>query len=617
MLSEHAPVRGAGPIARKGVQGVIRDPRESAPPPPPLRLRRPSLPALLGRGVVAALLLVSGCAAAPQGAGGDTPADAVALAPSPLGHYLAGRHARKSYDLGAAADLMAFALATDPDNLDLLRQTYLLTASQGRMAEAAALAERLQAVDESDGPAALTLALEAVKAGEWARADEILAARPVEGINAFYLPMVRAWLALEIEDVDAALAALAPLQEVRGLAALHHMHAGLLNDLAGRPDAAKQNYRKTVEASSRLPFRLVEIFANYYWRAGRAEDARALYDDYAEANPGNVLLEALRPAQAAGAEVAPIVATTRDGIAEALFNLASVLQQDETADLALVFNRMALDLRPDLPIARLQLAEVLAGRGRIEDAIALYRTVPPGSAFGWQARLAAAESLNQIDDTEAAIDLLRKMTTERPDRFDAPLSLGNILRGEERFAESAAAYDLAVERIGTPDARHWSILYFRGIARERSDQWPLAEADFLKALELEPEHPYIMNYLAYSWIEQGEHYDRALAMLEKAVGLRPDDGYIVDSLGWVYYRLGRYEEAVVELERAVELRPQDSVINDHLGDAYWKVGRHQEARFQWRRALLFEPEADQVGLIEAKIERGLIEGPTTARSSGG
>ena len=603
MLSASSRVRGGGAVARKGVRSVD------------LYLR--GLPAVLGRGVVAALLLVSGCAAAPQGAGGDTPADAVALAPSPLGHYLAGRHARKSYDLGAAADLMAFALATDPDNLDLLRQTYLLTASEGRMAEAAALAERLQAIDASDGPAALTLALEAIKAGEWARADEIMAAQPLDGINTFYVPMVRAWLAFVLQDVDAALAALAPLQEVRGLAPLHHMHAGLLNDLAGRPEAAEQSYRETAEASTRLPFRLVEIFGNFYRRAGRAEDARVLDDEYAAANPGSVLIEALHPAQAAEAEIAPIVATPLDGVAEALFNLASVLQQDETVDLALVFNRMALDLRADLPIARLQLAEILGGQDRIEDAIAVYRTVPPGSAFGWQARLAVAESLNQIDDDETAIGLLRGMTAERPDRFDAPLSLGNILRGKERFAESAAAYDLAVDRLGALEARHWSILYFRGIARERSEQWSLAEADFLKALELEPEHPYIMNYLAYSWIEQGEHYDRALEMLEKAVSLRPDDGYIVDSLGWVFYRLGRYEEAVVELERAVELRPQDSVINDHLGDAYWKVGRHKEARFQWRRALQFEPEADQVGLIEAKIERGLIEGPTTARSSGG
>src|SRR5690606_7892172 len=159
---------------------------------------------------------------------------------------------------------------------------------------------------------------------------------------------------------------------------------------------------------------------------------------------------------------------------------------------------------------------------------------------------------------------------------------------------------------------HWSILYFRGIAHERSGRWQLAEADFLKALELEPEHPYVMNYLAYSWVEKGENYDRALDMLRRAVDLRPQDGYIVDSLGWVFYRLGEYEKAVEHLERAIELNPTDPVINDHLGDAYWKVGRRQEARFQWKRALNFEPEEADIPRIQAKIERGL----TSTHASG-
>ena len=147
--------------------------------------------------------------------------------------------------------------------------------------------------------------------------------------------------------------------------------------------------------------------------------------------------------------------------------------------------------------------------------------------------------------------------------------------------------------------------YFRGIALERSGQWARAEKDLLTALDLQPEEPYVMNYLAYSWVEQKTNLDEARQMLIRAVELRENDGYIVDSLGWVYYRLADYDNAVIQLERAVELRPQDPVINDHLGDAYWKVGRHQEARFQWRRALSLKPEADSVPTIEAKIERGL------------
>ena len=164
------------------------------------------------------------------------------------------------------------------------------------------------------------------------------------------------------------------------------------------------------------------------------------------------------------------------------------------------------------------------------------------------------------------------------------------------------------------ERRHWSLLYSRGIALERSKQWARAETDFIKALELEPEQPYVLNYLGYSWVDQGIHLERATGMIEKAVELRPRDGFIVDSLGWAYFRIGDYGGAVRELERAVELRPQDPVINDHLGDAYWMVGRRLEARFQWRRALALEPEADVAGTITNKLEDGL---PQPARATAG
>ena len=171
--------------------------------------------------------------------------------------------------------------------------------------------------------------------------------------------------------------------------------------------------------------------------------------------------------------------------------------------------------------------------------------------------------------------------------------------------EAVKAYDEAVKRIGALERRHWSLLYTRGIALERSKQWPRAEADFLAALEFEPEQPYVLNYLGYSWVDQGINLERAQKMIERAVELRPNDGYVVDSLGWVLYRLGKFAGAVRELERAVELRPEDPIINDHLGDAYWRVGRRQEARFQWRRSLSLEPEDDLLAVLRDKIKAGL------------
>ena len=151
--------------------------------------------------------------------------------------------------------------------------------------------------------------------------------------------------------------------------------------------------------------------------------------------------------------------------------------------------------------------------------------------------------------------------------------------------------ECAFEQSKKPATAIWPLYYFRGISYERQNQWPPAEADFKHALDLYPDQPLVMNYLGYSWVDQGVHLDQAFPMLRRAVELRPTDGYIVDSLGWADYKLGHYDEAVKKLERAVDLKPGDPVIQDHLGDAYWQVGRKLEAHFQWNHARDLDPPA--------------------------
>ena len=190
------------------------------------------------------------------------------------------------------------------------------------------------------------------------------------------------------------------------------------------------------------------------------------------------------------------------------------------------------------------------------------------------------------------------------------IELGNLLRRDELYDRAEVAYSRAIDRIADPESKHWSLYYSRGITYERTQRWPKAEADFLFALELQPEQPFVLNYLGYSWVDQGLNLDQAKDMLHRAVEARPEDGFIVDSLGWVYYRLGDIDQAVEHLERAVELQPGDPVINDHLGDAYWRVGREREANFQWRRALTLDPEDDLIETIREKLESGLVSDRT-------
>jgi Flp pilus assembly protein TadD len=204
------------------------------------------------------------------------------------------------------------------------------------------------------------------------------------------------------------------------------------------------------------------------------------------------------------------------------------------------------------------------------------------------------------------------MAAEAPKTIGADVQLGDALRNKKRFEDAGAAYNEAIERataMGLPD--RWALFYDRGVAYERAGKWKEAEADLEHALELKPDQPLILNYLGYSWVDKGVKLDQGLKMVEKAVELRPEDGYIVDSLGWAHYRLGDYKAAVEHLERAVELVPSDPTINDHLGDAYWRSGRFVEARYQWRRALQFGPDRDDIHPIEVKLDQGLAPLPAS------
>jgi len=539
-------------------------------------------------------------------AAAESQSDAMPLPASGFGDYLAGLVATNERDLDAAADFMIRALESDPDNMDLLRRAYVLTAAEGRHKESLRLARLLIEREPNNGAALLTAAVDDALNGRRAEALALLEAQPQRGLPMIYGPLLRAWLEVGEGDLAAAQREAQVLGQREGFESLYLMHKALIYDVAGETAQAAEAYKAFLDQVEAPSLRLALLAGNFYERSGDLAAAEAVYAKYYVANPESVLLV---PLVSDGSTPEPILRDYRDGWAEVLFDLAGVLSQERADEIALIHAHLALRLKPDLELAHLLVGEVMEGRDRGQDAIDSYRRIDPSSPLAWTARLRVAEELGEMERTDEAVAELEALAAERPESFEPLYRIGNLLRTQERFAEAADAYDRAGERIEMAERHHWSLFYFRGISLERDGQWKRAEEDFLKALELEPEQPYVMNYLAYSWIEQKTRLDEAKQMLVRAVELRPTDGYIVDSLGWVYYRLGNYDDAVVHLERAVELRPQDPVINDHLGDAYWRVGRRQEARFQWRRALSFDPESDQVPTIEVKIERGLVGQP--------
>ena len=221
------------------------------------------------------------------------------------------------------------------------------------------------------------------------------------------------------------------------------------------------------------------------------------------------------------------------------------------------------------------------------------------------AELGRAEALRRTDRQDAAIEVLSQLSESHGELIRVHRALGNVLRSEERWEDAVAAYDRAVDLIDEPTARDWFTYYVRGTAHERAGNWPSAEADFRRAMELDDNQPLLLNYLGYSLVEKQTNLDEALELIQKALQLDPESGHITDSLGWVYYRLGRYEDAIAPMERAVELMPVDPIINDHLGDVYWAVGRYREAEFQWQRALSFDPEPKEADRIRRKLQVGL------------
>ncbi|HXQ41245.1 MAG TPA: tetratricopeptide repeat protein [Candidatus Udaeobacter sp.] len=560
-----------------------------------------------GLAVLAGLLLGSAAGADSTGVSAGNFAD---MLPSPLGHYLASRHAQSTGDLDAAADLLSLSLASDPDNPQLLQTCFDLMLDAGRLPEAVDLAKRLEQAGSLNGVDRVTLAIDRAKAGDFAAADLYLLSIRGEGLEHFLNPMLRAWTQLAAVGLGGAEKALEPLGAINGFQPLYELQLGLIADVGGKPDEAKIHYYKALDLANERAFRLIQLVANFRLRQGHPQAAAALYDTFEQEHPGSFLVEPLRRAMKEAGKPKPIVGSPLEGMAESLYQLAGLLESNQSSDAALTLVRLALDAHPDDPIYLSLLAETLDSQSQTAAALAVFRQVPPDGLYGWEAQIKVADELHKLGRDDEAVATLQKLIDSQPGRAEAAIELGDVLRSASRFTEAVKAYDTAIARIGKLPASDWSLYYFRGIALERSDQWPKAELDFKKALELQPNQPYVLNYLGYTWVDKGVHLDEAMAMLKRAVDQKPDDGYIVDSLAWAYYRLGNYDKAVIYQEKAISLDPSDSVLNDHLGDIYWKLGRRDEARFQWQRALAFKPDADRVAPIEAKLQRGLDAGGT-------
>lgn len=520
------------------------------------------------------------------------------------GAYLAARIAEAENDFRAAAIWYGKAILSDHQNPRLLEGAILAELGVGDFALAIEAARQLAAlVGEPSQLAAFALLADEAQREDYAA---ILAAQ--EGgrdLGDLVNRLVVAWAKVGLGNMSDALADFDAVTRTRGLEAFGYYHKALALASVGDFEGADEILSGRAAGPISVMRRGVFAHAQVLSQLERNTEALDLLDRSFGADPDPVV-DALRRRLEAG-EPLPFdtVRTARDGIAEVFFTVATALNGDADPVYTLLHLRVAGYLRPDNADAILLTGDVLETLGQHQLAAETYALFPPDDPSYVQAEIGRAGALRSQGKTDAAIEALQVLARSHGNLLSVQFALGDMLRMQDRCDEAEVAYSAAIDLVPKDSKDSWILHFYRGICHEQTKDWPAAEADFRRALEVNPTQPQVLNYLGYGLVDRGEKLDEALGMIEKAVAGDPDKGYIIDSLAWALFRLGRYEEALEPMERASLLEPVDPIVTDHLGDVYWMVGRKLEARFQWRRALSFNPTEKDAERIRRKLEIGL------------
>lgn len=578
--------------------------------------------ARLMAGAALALIVVTAPGAPAQAEGGSLRLESIREMPAPArslaGNFLAAHVANESRDAAAAAIFYRPLLAASPGNHAMAEDALVAFLAAGDMRYAVRAAEQVIEGDSENGLALLVLAVADIREGRFPQARARLeqgGRGPAADLTA---TLLRAWSYAGSGMEDDALFTVDRLAGEPGFELFRQYQGALIASFLNRQDEARQRFSAALEMQPRA-LSIVDSYARFAARDGRPDDALAAYDAFIEAFQRHPVATKNRAALAAGEALPRPVSSVNEGASEVLYALASIGGDGDDL-IAVIYLNLALHLAPAHDMALMLLADHLRSSNqhanhlrntsRYASAIDAYDRVPRSSPLRRSADIEIGALLEQMDRNEEAVAHLQAILDRDPTDIEAAQALGSVQRMRRDFEAAAESYSLAIDQLDEPSSSDWILFFYRGASFERSGEWERAEADLKRALELIPEtnargRAEVLNYIGYSWIDQGMNLEEGYAKIRQAIELAPESGHIIDSLGWAYYLHGRYEEAVEQLERAIALLPNDPVINDHLGDAYWKVGRKLEARFQWERALANDPEPDDRARIERKLEDGL------------
>lgn len=523
------------------------------------------------------------------------------------GNYLSSRFAQRHHDWGKATGFVNGVLKHAPDDLALKKRAMVLGMGAGQTELAIQSARDVLAEEPDNALALLFVAMADFKAKDYEAANAIILGMPNGSLSAFIMPLLNSWsqASLGVNDTEA----------LRSNA-LHLYHAIFIADYLEQNETVKALLERSEKSGDITTNELVQI-AGIYAHIGEQEKAQEIFEKVLMVEPNN--RAATRGAEALTqknqTQIFDVIQSPEDGLSLAMYDMARVLYGDYSDESARIFAHLAVYLNPSNVDATMLLGHIATRNERYSDAVVFYKSVPEGDAQYFDARRLAADLLEEQGDVDGALAALNTLADQYGD-LDALIQIGDIYRRNDDFSKAVTSYNKAVKELGgviPPD--YWQIHYVRGMSYEQMGEWEKAESDLLAALKFQPDHPFVLNYLGYSWADQGIKLEQSRDMIQKAVNIRPQDGYITDSLGWVLYRMGDYQGAIAPLERAVELLPYDPTINDHLGDAYWKVGRRLEARFQWERAKNHSKSDEDMQVISDKIEYGLDQPKPVAKEA--
>lgn len=532
---------------------------------------------------------------------------------SATGNYLAAQEAMDELRTPQAAQYFSEAAVEEYNNPSVLNRGFIALAANGDIDRAITMAKQVLQLQPDNDMARLVIATDALKQRRYdaAIADlDHLDAQTFEGVTGAIL---KAWALTGNGKVDDAFHSLDTLAG-GGLEEFLGFHRALMADVAGHEaDAIK--YISDAHDGAQFDPDVLEAYARILGNAGQfqpAIDAIVAFEAQGVSDP---IIDQVKVALANKQRPGIYADTVQAGAAVMFHTVGLGFTHDGANDAAMVFLRLGAYLDPRNANIPLAIGQLYDNAGQHDLANAVYDSVAATSPMRPLANLRVADNLGASGDRPEAIRRLQNIVVGNPDDLDAITVLGDMLTADKQYQAAADAYTKALAVTGGSAPADWRFYYVRGIAYERSDRFPLAEKDFLKALDLNPNQPQVLNYLGYSWVDKGMNLTRALGMVQKAVQLSPNDGFIIDSLGWAYYRLGRYADAVTQLEQAATLEPNDPVVNDHLGDAYWQVGRRLEAHFQWNVAYSLDKDGDVKKRVAPKLTGGLDAAPKDGESA--